>query len=86
MILLIKTEHAYTLSNNKTYKPYQLQLINNVFDVGLSTRTRAHQQIPTRDELKNKNTVKRRLKKEDVSASNIVQGKRQRKQTDRFKL
>ena len=84
--IIDKTEHAYTLSNNKTYKSYQLQLINNVFDVGLSTRTRAHQQIPTREELKIKNTTKRRLKKEDVSPSNIVQGKRQRKQTDRLKL
>ena len=43
-----RTEHSYTLDNAKTNKQYQLQLISNVSDVGLSTRTRVHQQIPSR--------------------------------------
>ena len=81
-----KTEHSYTLSNGKTCKPYQLQLINNVFDVGLSTRTRGHQQIPTREQLKKEITSKRRFNKEDIDIANIVEGKRERKKTDRLNI
>ena len=32
--IVSKTEHSYTLSNGKTYKPYELQLIHDVFDAG----------------------------------------------------
>ena len=79
-----RTEHSYTLDNEKTYKPYQLQLISNVSDVGLSTRTRVHQQIPSREVLKKKNTIKRRLKKEGLHLSDILMNNGTRTATDKF--
>jgi len=80
-----KTPHSYTLETNKTYKPYQLQLVNDVFDAGVSTRTKAHQKIPTREEVKKTNTVRRKLKKEDVDVVNILSEKRIRKQTEKLR-
>jgi len=82
--IVSKTEHSYVLSNGKSYKPYQLQLISDVFDAGLSTRTRAHQQIPTREQLKKEKNVIRKQKKEGLDQTNIVTNKRSRKQTDKF--
>ena len=79
-----RTEHSYTLDNAKTNKQYQLQLISNVSDVGLSTRTRVHQQIPSREVLKKKNTIKRRLKKEGLTLSDILMNNRTRTATDKF--
>jgi len=82
--IVSRTEHSYILSNEKTYKPYQLQLISDVFDAGVSTRTKAHQQIPTREQLKKEKNVKRKQKKEGLDQTNIVTNKRSRKQTDKF--
>ena len=84
--IVSRTEHSYTLSNGKTYKYYQLQFIKDVFDAGISSRTRVHQQIPTREALRKQITVKRKLKHENVDLSNIVQGKRLRIKTDRLTL
>ena len=79
-----RTEHSYTLDYGKTYKPYQLQLISDVSDVGLSTRIRVHQQIPSGEALKKEVANNRKLKGEGLIMSDIIRESWTRKSTDRF--
>ena len=76
--IISKNQHSYTLDNNKTYKYYELQLIKESQNLNLE---RAE---PTREELRKQNTVKRRLRKEDINLKNIVNTKRTRQKTDKF--
>ena len=83
-IIVKRTEHSYKLDNDKYYMYYQLQKVNDVYDAGVNTRTRQKQNIPQPEELKKARTIKRRLNKEDIDLSNVIQGKRERKQVDRY--
>ena len=75
-----KKTHSYKLSDGKVYRYYQLQLAKEAQDIKKIGRP-AKQTFQT---LKKANTVKRRLRKEDVSLKNIVKTKRTRQKTDRF--
>ena len=63
---------------------YQLQKVNDVYNAGVNTRTRQKQNIHQPEDIKKARTIKRRLNKEDVDLSNVIQGKRERKQVDRY--
>ena len=69
---------CYTLENSKTYKYYELQLVDTVQKLEKPNKK------PTREQMKKDITVKRRQKKEGIEKSNIITAKRPRKQTDKF--
>ena len=50
----------HTLDNNKHYKHYELQKVDNVETSGRESN------LPTREELMNKNTIHRRRKQEGI--------------------
>ena len=76
-----KKTHSYKLSDGNWYRYYQLQLVEESQDIKKVGRP-AKQTFET---LKKANTVKRRLRHEDVSLKNIVKTTRTRQPTDRFK-
>lgn len=75
-----KKTHSYKLSDGKWYRYWQLQKINESEAVKKIGRPTKH----TTQSLKRTNTIKRRLRKEDVDVKNIVKTKRTRQTTDRF--
>ena len=46
--MISNTEHAYTLDNGKTYKYYQLQLVNNVEKVTRQSKEQTDETTPNR--------------------------------------
>ena len=77
-----RTEHMYTLDNGKGYKYYELQKVITPEIYKKETR----QKEPEREELRKKNTIKRRLKKEGIQLSRIIKEKRIRKPMDRLMI
>ncbi len=75
-----KSTHSYLLSNNKWYRYYQLLLANESQEIKKIGRPAKQ----TFQSLKRANTIKRRLKHEDVNLKNIVNTTRRRQKTDRF--
>ena len=75
--IISQTEHTYTLDNGNTYKYYELQKVDNVHTIP-STNT-----APTREELKKKATIKRKLNIEGID-QHVINEKRARTSTDRF--
>ena len=67
-----KTEHTYTLDNNKIYKYYELMKVNDV-DIPILQ----HTATPSREKLRKDNKVKRILRQENINLNDIVEGKRQ---------
>lgn len=78
-----KTEHTYTLDNDKIYKYYELMPVKYVQQMQMRT-TRQKEKEPSRELLKKVSTSKRRMAKEGISMSNILTTKRSRKPTDKF--
>ena len=76
--IISSSPHSYTLENGKTYKYYELQLVDTVQKLEKPNKE------PTREQMKKDITVKRRQKKEGIEKPNIVTEKRLRKQTDKF--
>ena len=76
--IISKNVHSYKLDNSRTYKYYELQKIS---DVQLNNKP---QKEPTREDLRKQNTIKRKLKHEDINLSNIAITERTRKPIDRF--
>ena len=74
--------HSYMLDNNKWYKYYELLSAETVQSLNV-INTRSKTNIPTREQLKKATTIKRRLNKEHID-KNIINEKRERKQTNRF--
>ena len=76
-----KKTHSYQLSNGKWYRYYQLLLVpEETEDVKKVGRPTKH----TAQTLRKENTVKRKLKHEDINLSNVIKTKRLRQKTDRF--
>ena len=78
-------QHSYILDNGKEVKYYQLQKINNS-ETNEPRQTRAKDKEKTVQQLRKSNTINRRLNKEGVSLSDIIEQKRQRVPTDRYKM
>ena len=72
----------YTLDNGKGYKYYELQKVITPDIYKKETR----QKEPQHEELRKKNRIKRRLKKEGIQLSRIIKEKRIRKPTDRLMI
>ena len=60
--IVSKNQHSYVLDNGNVYKPYLLQKV--VENISLEMKGRPATSI---EYIKKKNTVKRRLHKEDIS-------------------
>ena len=73
--IIKKSEHTYTLDNNKTYKFYELQKINTVDSLN---KINSH---PSREVMRKERTNKTRLRREGVDLSNVID----RKMRDRIK-
>ena len=77
------TTHSYILDNGKTYKAYDIQLATETPGPKvIKTRSKTNQ--PTVEQMRQVNTINRRLRKEGVDTTNIVSDKRERKPTDRL--
>ena len=72
--------HSYKLNDGKWCRYYQLQLVKDAEEIKKVGRPTKH----TLQTLRKTNTVKRRLKHEDVSLKNIVNTTRTRQKTDKF--
>ena len=72
-----------TLNNDKSYKYYELIRVPNSETPNI-IQTRARSKAPTFEQLKTRNTIKRKLNKEGIDTTNIVTDKRERKPTDRL--
>ena len=70
-----KQGHSYTLNNNKVCKYYELQAVPIVEKLE-SIVTRAKSKEPSIEQVRKQNTIKRRLKKEDIDLSNILTSSR----------
>ena len=66
----------------ESYKYYELQKVITPDIYKKETR----QKEPQREELRKKNTIKRRLKKEGIQLSRIIKEKRIRKPTERLMI
>jgi hypothetical protein len=66
-----KNVHSYLLSNQKEYKYYELQLAPVVEKIE-PIKTRAMSKEPKIEQIKRANTIKRRLKKEDINLEHIL--------------
>ena len=75
--IVSKNQHSYVLDNGNVYKPYLLQKV--VENISLEKKGRPATSI---EYIKKKNTVKRRLHKEDISLKNIIDKPRSRTKTD----
>ena len=75
-----KKSHSYLLSDGKLYRYYQLQKVGET-DITKKVGRPAKQTFQT---LKKANTIKRRLRAEDINLKNIVKTKRIRNKTDKF--
>ena len=64
------TEHTYILENGKTYKYYELQKISDV------QKLEKQQKEPTREQLRQQNTKKRRFNRTGLTTSDILTTKR----------
>ena len=73
-----KNVHSYKLDNGSTYKYYELQKIKNNEDLNKISK------LPTREDLRKKNTIKRKLKRENIDLTNILTQKRERKKVDKL--
>ena len=76
--IITSSQHSYILENGKSYKYYELQKVNEVRKIDKQI------QQPTKEQMKQQRTKERRTKKEGINLSNIIEGKRQRIQTDKF--
>ena len=72
--------HSYKLNDGKWCRYYQLQLVKDAEEIKKVGRPTKH----TLQTLRKINTVKRRLKHEDVSLKHIVNTTRTRQKTDKF--
>ena len=72
--------HSYKLNDGKWCRYYQLQLVKDAEEIKKVGRPTKH----TLQTLRKTNTVKRRLKHEDVSLKHIVNTTRTRQKTDKF--
>ena len=75
-----KKTHSYQLSDGKFYRYYQLQPAQEAEEIKKVGRPTKH----TTQTLRKENTVRRRLKQEDIDLGNIITTKRTRQNTDRF--
>ena len=75
--IISQTEHTYTLDNGNMYKYYELQKVDNVHTIPNTNIE------PTREQLKKKNTIKRKLNNEGIDQQ-VINEKRARTSTDRF--
>ena len=75
--IISQTEHTYTLVNGNTYKYYELQKVDRVHTFPSANTA------PTREELKKKATIKRKLNNEGID-QHVINEKRARTSTDRF--
>ena len=78
--IISKNQHSYTLDKNKTYKYYELQLIKENQNLNVATSE------PTRGKLRTKNTVKTRLRKEDISFKKYCKHNENKTETDKYKI
>ena len=78
-----KNNHSYELSNGKTYKYYELMRVQTSEAPNI-IQTRARSKAPTFEQLKTRNTIRRRLNKDGIDTTNIILSKRSRKATDKF--
>ena len=72
-----KTAHSYTLDNGESYKYYDLQKVNESQTPKI-IQTRQKSNEATLKDIRNQNTIKRRLNKEGIDLSNIIHEKRKR--------
>ena len=79
-VITDKKDHSYKLDDGKWYRYYQLQPAENTDKVNKVGRPTKH----TLQTLRKANTVKRKLKQEDIDLRNIVNTKRLRQKTDRL--
>lgn len=75
-----KKPHSYKLSDGKWYRYYQLQPVKEVQETKKIGRPTKH----TMQTLRKENTVKRKLRQEDIDVHNIIDKPRVRQKTDRF--
>jgi hypothetical protein len=78
-----KTEHTYTLDNDGVYKYYELMPVDIVESKQIRV-TRQKAKEPTKEQLKKTNTNRRRLNREGLTITDIVDTKRIRAPTKRF--
>ena len=78
-----KNGHSYLLDNNRTYKYYELLPVQRVETMHMAT-TRRKAKEPTKEQLKKTNTSRRRLKREGLAVSNMLNSTRIRAPTNRF--
>ena len=58
--IISNTSHMYTLDNNKHYKYYELQKVDDVETSGRESN------LPTREDIMKKNTINRKRKQEGI--------------------
>ena len=75
--IISQTEHTYTLDNGNMYTYYELQKVDNVHTIPNTNIE------PTREELKKKATIKRKLNNEGIDQQ-VINEKRARTSPDRF--
>ena len=75
--IISQTEHTYTLDNGNVFKYYELQKVDNVHTIPNTNIE------PTREQLKKKNTIKRKLNNEGIDQQ-VINEKRARTSPDRF--
>ena len=71
--IISHTEHTYTLDNNKSYKYYELQKVNEAQKLDKEARE------PTREQMKKERSVQRKIRQEGISMDNIINHPRARK-------
>ena len=71
--------HSYVLDNGKIKKYYELQLVDSVQNLNIPENK------TTREFLRKQNTIKRKLKRENIDLTNILTQKREIKKVDKLR-